>query len=235
MSRARIATGVVAVGIGAAAFAGLADAATEGDDLAAFDPHLTGTFVSHRIDELTPLVRAITFLGEIPVLTGLTIIAALILRAGTHRWRPALILIVGMLGAAGLTYGFKVLIGRHRPDSSIVVGTVSTGFSFPSGHSLSSLVFFSLLAALLWYSNAFLVTKLAGTALALLLSAAVGLSRVYLGYHWATDVLAGWTLALTWLALLATVLGVIRLWREPSDASRTRQPAESARRAQSGR
>jgi undecaprenyl-diphosphatase len=218
MLKARIAVGVVAVGLGTAAFAGLADAATEGDDLAAFDPHLTATFVSHRVDGLTPVARAITFLGEIPVLTALTIIAALLLRAGTHRWRPAVILVVGMLGAAGLTYGFKVLIGRHRPDSSIVVGTVNTGFSFPSGHSLSSLVFFGLLAALLWYSNASLATKLAGTALALLFSVAIGLSRIYLGYHWATDVLAGWTLALTWLALLATALAVLRP-PQPSDSA----------------
>ncbi|WP_344148424.1 phosphatase PAP2 family protein [Kribbella yunnanensis] len=205
MRTARVVAGLAVVGLGTTVFANLADAATEGDDLAAFDPQLTTTFMNHRVAALTPLVRAITHLGEIWVLTALTIVVALLLRFFTQRWRPALFLTVGMLGAAALTFGFKLLIGRHRPDASIVVGTVSTGFSFPSGHSLSSAVFFLLLAALLWHSNATRLTKLAGTAAALLLSLAIGLSRIYLGYHWATDVLAGWTLALTWLALLGTV------------------------------
>jgi len=201
-----VAAGLAVVGLGTAAFAGLADAATEGDDLAAFDPQLTATFVDHRIAQLPPLARAITFLGDIPVLTGLTIVVALLIRARIGRWRPAIILAVGMLGAAVLTFGLKLLIARQRPDFSIVIGTVSTGFSFPSGHSLSATVFFLLLAALFWHTNARRVTKLAVIAAAVLLSLAVGLSRIYLGYHWATDVLAGWTLALTWLALLATVL-----------------------------
>ncbi|TDD58591.1 phosphatase PAP2 family protein [Kribbella antibiotica] len=209
MSRARVAAGLIAVAIGTTAFVALADAATEGDDLAAFDPHLTATVVDHRIGGLTSVARVVTTLGEIPVLTGLTVIVALFLRAGTRRWQPALVLVVGMLGAAGLTYGLKLLIGRQRPDSSIVLGTVSTGFSFPSGHSLSSLVFFALLAALLWRSNAAITIKIAVVALAVLLSAAVGLSRIYLGYHWATDVLGGWTLALTWLCLLATAVHLI--------------------------
>ena len=203
-----MAAGLAAVGLGTAIFADLADAATEGDDLAAFDPHLTTTFVNHRIAELTPLARAITFLGDIPILTGLTIVVAVLLRVFTQRWRPAIYLVVGMVGAAVLTFGFKVLIGRQRPDASIVLGTVSTGFSFPSGHSLSSMVFFILLAALVWHSNATRLTKLTATAAAVLMSLAIGLSRIYLGYHWATDVLAGWTLALTWLALLATAHAV---------------------------
>lgn len=212
----RVAAGLAAVGLGTAIFVDLADAATEGDDLAAFDPQLTTTVVNHRIAELTPLARAITYLGEIPILTGLTIVVALLIRAFTHRWRPAIILVIGMLGAAALTYGFKVLIGRDRPDASIVLGTVNTGFSFPSGHSLSATVFFLLLAALLWHSNATRLTKLAATAAALLLSLAVGLSRIYLGYHWATDVLAGWTLALTWLALLGTATAFCHRSPRPS-------------------
>jgi undecaprenyl-diphosphatase len=206
MTAARVAAGLAAVGLGTATFVELADAATEGDDLAAFDPQLTATFVDHRVAALTPVARAITFLGDIPVLTGLTIVVALLIRARTGRWRPAIILAAGMLGAAVLTFGLKVLIARQRPDFSIVIGTVSTGFSFPSGHSLSATVFFLLLAALFWHSNARRVAKLTVIAAAVLLSLAVGLSRIYLGYHWATDVLAGWTLALTWLALLATVL-----------------------------
>ena len=49
-----------------------------------------------------------------------------------------------------------------------------------------------------------LAWRIAGTAIAVLLSGGIGLSRIYLGYHWATDILAGWLLAATWLSLVAT-------------------------------
>lgn len=195
--------------LGTIGFVVQADAALEGDGLAAFDPQLTRDFVAHRTPGLSHVAQAITFLGEVPVLTVLTVVVAAALRIITGRWRPSIVLASGMAGAATLTYTLKVLIGRHRPDSSLVLGTVSNGFSFPSGHTLSSAVFFLLLAAMLWYSNAPRKAKVAGMAAAVLLTIAVGLSRVYLGYHWATDVLAGWTMALTWLCLIATVVHLI--------------------------
>ncbi|MEV5967570.1 hypothetical protein AB0L70_37720 [Kribbella sp. NPDC051952] len=139
----RVSLGLVVVALGIAGFVGLADAASEGDGLAAFDPQLTADFVAHRRAPLSTVASAVTFLGEVPVLSILTVIAALLLRAGTRRWQPGIILIVGMLGAAGLTYGLKVLIGRHRPGADVVLGHVNHGFSFPSGHSLSSAVFFA--------------------------------------------------------------------------------------------
>ncbi|MBP2355840.1 undecaprenyl-diphosphatase [Kribbella aluminosa] len=214
----RTTAGLLLTVLGSLAFVVQADAAVEGDGLAAFDPQLTTNFVAHRTDVLSFFARAITFVGQVPVLTVLTVIAAGLIRLRTHRWRPAVVLAAGMTGAAILTYALKVLIGRHRPDASIVLGTVSNGFSFPSGHSLSGTVFFLLLAALLWYTGVSRALKIAGTAVAVVLSVAMGLSRVYLGYHWATDVLAGWTVAVTWLCLLATLVHLLSGWRaDPSD------------------
>lgn len=201
--------GLVVTVLGTIAFAVQADAAIEGDGLAAFDPGLTENFIDHRTAILSKVAQTITFFGSVPVLTALTVLVCALLRILTRRWRPTVILAVGMAGAAGLTYGLKVLIGRHRPDSSLVIGTIDTGFSFPSGHTLSSTVFFVLLAALLWYSNFSRKVKIAGAIVAVVLSIAMGLSRVYLGYHWATDVLAGWTVALTWLCLIGTAVHTI--------------------------
>lgn len=211
--------GLLITVLGTIGFVLQADAALEGDGLAAFDPQLTQEFIAHRTAALSRVARAVTFIGEVPVLTALTVVVAAVLWIRTRRWQPAALLAAGMAGAATLTYTLKVLIGRHRPDSSVVVGTVSNGFSFPSGHTLSSAVFFLLLAAILWYSSASLTTKIAGTVVAVVLSLAIGLSRVYLGYHWATDVLAGWTMALTWLCLIATVVHIIGRRRPASDSS----------------
>ncbi|TCC50664.1 phosphatase PAP2 family protein [Kribbella capetownensis] len=205
--------GLLAITLGIIAFVVLADAAVEGDALAGFDPSVTRSFIERRTPQLSTAARGLTFIGEVPVLTGLTIVVAALLRILTRRWKPAVILTVGMIGAATLTYSLKVLIGRHRPDAEQVLGTVNHGFSFPSGHALSSTVFFLLLAGMLWYSKAARSIKIVGTTVAIGLSIAIGLSRIYLGYHWATDVLAGWTMAFTWLSVLATAIHLIETRR----------------------
>jgi membrane-associated phospholipid phosphatase len=201
--------GLLGIAFGTIGFVLQADAVDEGDGLAAFDPQLTANVAAERTAGLTKVAQAFSFLGSAWVLTTLTVIVAVLLRVLTRRWLPALVLVVGMVGSSILTYLLKVLIGRQRPDASMVVGTVSDTFSFPSGHSLNSAVFFGLLAGMLWYSSASRTIKILGTAVAVLLTVGVGWSRVYLGYHWATDVLAGWTVALTWLCVLATAVHLI--------------------------
>ena len=195
--------------LGTVGFALQADAVDEGDGLAAFDPQLTANVVAQRTPELTKVAQVFTFIGSAWVLTTLTVIVAVLLRVLTHRWLPALVLVVAMVGSAILTWVLKTLIGRQRPDASLVVGTVSDTFSFPSGHSLNSAVFFLTLAGMLWYTTVSRTIKILGSAVAVLLTIGVGWSRVYLGYHWATDVLAGWTVALTWLCVLATAVHLI--------------------------
>ena len=205
--------GLLTITLGIIGFVILADAAVEGNGLAGFDPSVTRSFIERRTPQLSTAAQALTFIGNVPVLTALTITAAALLSTLTQRWKPAVILSVGMIGAATLTYSLKVLIGRHRPDAEQVLGTVNHGFSFPSGHALSSAVFFLLLAGMLWYSRAARSIKIAGTTVAIGLSIGIGLSRIYLGYHWATDVLAGWTMALTWLSVLATTIHLIEAHR----------------------
>ncbi|GAB2614248.1 phosphatase PAP2 family protein [Kribbella endophytica] len=187
----------------------LADSATESDGLAAFDPDFSTDAVAARTAPLTALARSLTFIGNTPVLVILTILAAVLLYRVTRSWRAPGLLVVAMAGSAALTVVLKLAVGRHRPGIDFVLGPVSTGYAFPSGHTLNSTVFFGALTALIWLGLRSATAK-AGIALAaLLLSAGIGISRVYLGYHWATDVLAGWTIAVAWLAI---VLSAAHLW-----------------------
>lgn len=206
----RAALGLLITALGLFGFAGLADAAEEGNGLAAVDPRLTADVVAHRTPGLTDVAQGVTFVGEVPVLLLLTAIAALAVWARTKRWQPGAVLIAGMGGAGVLTYGLKVLVARHRPGAAFVIGPIDTGFSFPSGHTLMSTVFFLLLAAFVWSADVRRTARVAALVTAVVLSLAMGASRVYLGYHWGTDVLASWLVALTWLCLLATAIHLIR-------------------------
>jgi undecaprenyl-diphosphatase len=194
----------------------LADAATESDGLAAFDPEFTTDAVSSRTPVLTAVARALTFIGDVPVLVALMLIAALLLWRWTRGLRAPALLLFAMAGSAALTYGLKALVERKRPGITYVLGPVDNGFAFPSGHTLNSTVFFATLAALLWVGLRSFGARVSLVAAAVLISFGIGLSRVYLGYHWATDVLAGWTVAVTWLALVTLVA---YFSRRPSEAS----------------
>jgi undecaprenyl-diphosphatase len=184
---------------------GLADAATESDGLAALDPEFTADLVSDRTPALTTLARALTFIGDVPVLVVLMLIAAFLLWRWTRGLRATALLLFSMAGSAALTYGVKALVERKRPGITFVLGPIDNGFAFPSGHTLNSTVFFVTLTGLVWAGLRSNGARTALAAAAVLLSIGIGLSRVYLGYHWATDVLAGWTVAVSWLALVSLV------------------------------
>jgi membrane-associated phospholipid phosphatase len=187
----------------------LADAATESDGLAAFDPELTADAVSHRTPVLTAIARTLTFIGSTVVLLPLTVVAALVLWRWTRSLRAPAVLVLAMLGSALLTSVLKTLIGRARPDTALVLGPVSETFAFPSGHTLNSTVFFLTLATLVCARISSRRTRTAILTVAVVMSIGVGLSRVYLGYHWATDVVAGWTVAIVWLVIVLNVAAYI--------------------------
>ncbi|MFC5268072.1 phosphatase PAP2 family protein [Kribbella qitaiheensis] len=189
---------------------GLADAATESDGLAAFDPELTAEAVSHRTPVLTAVAQGLTFIGNTPVLVTLTLVTALILWRWTRTLGTPAVLLLAMIGSSALSSGLKLLIGRARPDVTVVLGPVSNTFAFPSGHALNSTVFLVIVAALVWARIRSLRIRTAILAVAVVMSIGIGLSRVYLGYHWATDVLAGWTVAVVWLVIVLNVASFAR-------------------------
>ncbi|MEU4116687.1 phosphatase PAP2 family protein [Kitasatospora sp. NPDC028055] len=115
-------------------------------------------------------------------------------RAALLLLAPALWLIAGQL----VRYGLMEACARPRPPHADWA-TAASGFSFPSGHSFSSVLCAGLLA--LAVTRARPAAARAAVAGALLFAAAVGLSRIYLGVHWPLDVLGGWLLAAGWLAL----------------------------------
>jgi len=141
----------------------------------------------------------ITALGGAPVL-GLTVaaIVGFLLLQGTHR--TALFVLAASAGGWTLNNALKLLFGRPRPGIVPHLRDVMT-LSFPSGHAMTSAAVYLTLGALLMRIATRPVTKFYCMAVAMLATLLVGTSRIYLGVHYPTDVLAGWLIGFSWALL----------------------------------
>jgi undecaprenyl-diphosphatase len=156
---------------------------------------------------LVTVLQSVSSLGGRPIMVWLVTIAVvglLIRRQG----RLAFYLIVTGVGALMLDPSLKALVGRLRPVVDIPVAS-APGNSFPSGHALGSVVAYG--ALLLVFLPAMQRRwRRAAVGIVAVVVAAVGLTRVALGVHYLSDVLAGWLLGLAWLGVTAYAF---RLWR----------------------
>jgi undecaprenyl-diphosphatase len=191
--------------LGAWVFVEVLDEVTEGESQGADDAILL--FFRSKTQKADPIgpawveemARDLTALGGITALSLVTIatIGFLLL---ARKPRVAGFVTLSVLGAQLLSSALKYLIGRPRPE---LVPHLSHVFSasFPSGHSMLSTAVYLTLGALLARIQTSLAIKAYILGWALLLPALVGLSRVYVGVHWPTDVLAGWAAGAAWAAL----------------------------------
>lgn len=199
-----------------AVFLALAIMARPGSALSAMDARLTDAFVSVRTTLFNRIFWNFTLLGETQLMAAYSTAAVLLLLAWGRR-HAAAVLAVGLLVAQGMSSLAKFVVGRDRPSSSLAVISRPISHSLPSGHALLTIVAAGLLVYLLKReigladqralrrSGERRVAGLAVLVVAVALVVMVGLSRVYLGVHWLSDVLAGWCLGGAWLALVVFV------------------------------
>jgi undecaprenyl-diphosphatase len=178
---------------------------------------------------LEELMRDITALGSTWILTFITLAVAGFL-ALDRKTRAALFVVVAVGGGMLLSTLLKMSFDRPRPDL-VPHGALVYTASFPSGHSMLSAVVYLTLGALLARVQPRLVLKLYLLGLAILLTVAVGVSRVYLGVHWPTDVLAGWAVGAAWaLSCWAAALWLQRRGQVespgPDPGAMTSEPAD---------
>jgi undecaprenyl-diphosphatase len=145
------------------------------------------------------MVRDVTAFGGMIVqaMVTLAVLGFLLLE---RKRRAALFVAVAVAGGSILGYLLKGVFGRARPDLVSRELEISSS-SFPSGHAMMAAVTYLTLGALLARTHRSRLVKAYFLLLAILLTIAVGFSRVYLGVHWPTDVLAGWTIGAAWALL----------------------------------
>jgi membrane-associated phospholipid phosphatase len=170
------------------------------------DQRLANWLHGRATEPLTDIFRAITTLGNFVTLVVVAVIAVAVFWRRKER-TDAIFVASAFVGAQVLSSGMKLGFQRERPFFPDPLATEST-FSFPSGHALVSLAVYGSIALVLGRrlrrrSDRFLLFAATG-----LLVVAVGFSRIYLGVHFLSDVLAGFSAGAAWLALLYLALEV---------------------------
>ena len=177
-------------------FAWLASEVARGSTMG-FDMAVRGAVHSWASPWLTHAMRGVSVLGESWFLVPLGLLLAWILvRRG--RTRAAIALAAAAIGAEMLDQILKAIFHRVRPDAFFGLPQPEN-YSFPSGHALASACFYGAFAAILAAGGARKALCWAGGVTAPLL---IGFSRVYLGVHYPTDVLAGYAAAIVWLTIV---------------------------------
>ena len=183
---------------------GVYEAVAEEDGIAALDHPVLAAAKSVRSPGLDTALTWFTNLGGTIGLPLLAAVAVAVLCRWQRSWTPLILTASAAAGSLLMTVTGKALVGRSRPALSDAVPPYEYSASFPSGHSLNSMVVAGTVAYLLSIyldsKRTQAITVLAAAAFIV----AMGLSRVYLGHHWLTDVLVAWTLGLAWLAILIT-------------------------------
>lgn len=187
-------------------FVGIADEVLEGDtqdiDLAVLQALRAADGTPIGPGWVNEAIRDLTALGSFSVL-GLMVIAVLGYLLLTGKRVMALLVLVSVIGGTLVSSVLKELFSRPRPSLEHAAEVFTA--SFPSGHALISTVTYLTLGALLARVQASARLRVYIIAIAALLSLVIGLSRLYLGVHYPTDVLAGWCLGAAWAGLCLAV------------------------------
>lgn len=186
--------GFLLAGLALWSFAEISEEILEKESFA-FDQQILLTLQDWHTPLLDQIMVGITFLGNPSILVGLTVVATLGLLYFRKR-SEATVLVIAALGATGLNVWLKDLFARDRPQLWEQIVDVQF-YSFPSGHAMISLVIYSMIA----YVLAINFPKWRGVLLLFLvpLVLAIGFSRLYLGVHYPTDIIAGYAAGFVWL------------------------------------
>ena len=177
-------------------FGWLAEEMLEGDTQK-FDMAVRNAIHQHAAPALTRLMQAFSFLGSVGTVSVLCVV---ILGAFLyfHRSRLAALLGITMVGMGALDEALKLAFRRPRPVAFF--GPTPNSYSFPSGHAFGSVCFYGVLAAILAARVRGTAAKWSVWTIAILLMAMIGFSRIYLGVHYPSDVIAGYCAGAVWVA-----------------------------------
>jgi len=180
-------------------FAELADEVQD-KEVIGFDAGLQGFAHGLSSPWLDATMKVVTDFGDVVAIVGVTVVL-LVYLLRTHRRRMATVLLFGVGGAAAINLILKFFFTRARPELWTHL-VVEDSYSFPSGHAMASSALAFSIMAILWSTKWRWYAVVGGLAYMTL----IGFSRIYLGVHYPSDILAGWCISLAWVLIVKTII-----------------------------
>ena len=164
-------------------------------------------FFSENIinDKLTPIVKVITHIGGAKIVFVLTVLAIILIKGLKNN----LFLLTGIVGTAGLNVVLKHIVQRERPNINRLIP--EKGYSFPSGHSMMSMAFYGMLIFLIFKYVKNTALKWTLIVILTILLSTIGITRIYLGVHYPSDVIGGFVVSLTYLFILTEIYNKVKI------------------------
>jgi len=170
------------------------------------DGHITTFVVHHRTPTLNQIMKVLTWAGSWIAVFVVAVAVALLTWKGRLKAVAVVTVLTAWLGELLAVTMTKAVVERHRPPESVRL-VVAHSWSFPSGHAANAVVVFAVAAALVSHLARSRLVEVLSWLVAVLLAALVGFSRIELGVHWTTDVLAGAVWSGIWIGVAAWLLG----------------------------
>ncbi|MEK5641863.1 MULTISPECIES: phosphatase PAP2 family protein [Paenibacillus] len=169
------------------------------DRIAWFDQSIIDAVQGMENEGLTRIMKGFTFLGSSLVATLLSVIAFLFLWLVLRHRKELLMFLLSVGGSEIWNIIIKNWMQRQRPTTHRLIEI--SGFSFPSGHSMAAFALYGTLTYLLWRHIPALAGRIAMIVIGVALTLLIGISRIYLGVHYPSDVFGGYLASATWLML----------------------------------
>ncbi|CAN5608815.1 hypothetical protein BH23GEM10_BH23GEM10_07660 [soil metagenome] len=200
----------MSIGLGAAAVFAVFASFVERGVTQSFDERVLQWIETRRTPQLDEVMLEITSLGNGAVVILLIAVASIFLWLTHHRW-SVYILLVGVFGGQIVNSTLKALFARERPSIVDAVDRVSSQ-SFPSGHAMAAMIVYGSIAYLVGRLEPTPRLRRATWAVAGLIILAIGISRMYLGVHYPSDIVAGFIGGLAWIAFVAASVTAVQFF-----------------------
>jgi membrane-associated phospholipid phosphatase len=209
------------VAAGAVVLFGLIAEAVEEGITQTFDETALHWFQTHRSEFFNKIMLEITTLGTGVVLIMIVLIASIFLWQTQHKWSVYLLLL-GTFGGKLLNTALKAFYNRDRPSVVEWVTEVHST-SFPSGHAMSAMVVYGSVAYLVGRLDANRGLRHTTWAVAAVVILAIGISRMYLGVHYPSDVIAGFIAGLAWLGFVVACMRALQFFAKRRPETRAEE------------
>lgn len=174
----------------------------ESNLIAGFDTAVYNLLTMHMNESLTNIAKAITLFGADKLIISISI-GILIITVILKKVKTGVIVILFLYIVHTINYIVKIIIQRPRPEILRLIP--ESGFSFPSGHTMAATALYGMLVYLILRSELNKNLKILFSVILSLMTFLVGLSRIYLGVHYASDVLGGFLLSIILLLILISI------------------------------